>query len=127
MTWEEIGTCPSDGPQGDRGWCNQCCEMALSYIRFCVGSMPRGCELRIKWRTRDPEHEEEWSEIDTDLERQELPKYPSIGVSWSDPHDEPQHSFISVCEALLSTFDEAIRWDKIQPSAIGDIIDLVDT
>jgi hypothetical protein len=101
--------------------------MALSYIRFCVGSMPRGCELRIKWRTRDPEHEEEWSEIDTDLERQELPKYPSIGVSWSDPHDEPQHSFISVCEALLSTFDEAIRWDKIQPSAIGDIIDLVDT
>ena len=123
MPWEEIGTCPSDESHDDFGWCNQCCELALSYIRFCIGTVPHGCELRIQWRKRNPEHEEDWCEIDTDMEREGLVKYPYVGVHWNDPHDKPPHSFISACEALLSTFDASISWHLIEPSAVEDIID----
>lgn len=90
--------------------------------------MSRGCELRIKWQTQlQDEQDDAQSDIDARLCEQELTKYPVIGVHWSKLHDAPPNSFVSICAALLSTFNGAIRWDLIEPDAINEIIDCIGT
>ena len=108
MPWENVGSCGTGQLPNDKDWILLCYEQALSYLNFVMPQPPEGCELGIMW------HE------------YELGDYPSIGLQWDFPLDDPPWDYINKCENILKRFNDAIDWSEIDPDAVYEDLEMDD-
>jgi len=104
MPWEQIGTCGNGTLPEQEEWILPCYDLAISYLKFVLGSPPEGCDLGIIWN------------------KHELIEYPSLGLYWDQPQIQSPDAYVNQCMIILERFNLAIDWDAIDPSAVGNAL-----